>query len=85
MVNLCPKVQVQGGEFLVAQLGALLNPFFGWEGSRTKRDRTENSWYPYSNLSTGGPRSKSFAENPWGIAFCECVCDVAVNVSDDIL
>ena len=32
----------------------LFDPFFGWEGSPTKIDCRE-SWYPYSNLSTGGP------------------------------
>ena len=30
--------------------------FFGWEGSPTKIDYRKKSWYPYSNLSTGGPR-----------------------------
>ena len=30
---------------------ALLNPFFGWEGSPTKR---KTSWHPYSNLTNGG-------------------------------
>ena len=31
------------------------SPFFGWEDSPTKIDTREQSWYPYSNLSTGGP------------------------------
>ena len=31
-------------------------PFFG-EGSPTKIDYRKNKGYPYSNLSTGGPRS----------------------------
>ena len=29
------------------------SPFFGWEGSPTKIDKTEKSWYPYSNLCPG--------------------------------
>ena len=33
------------------------HPFFGWEGSPTKIDKTgKTSWYPCSILSTGGPR-----------------------------
>ena len=32
--------------------------FFGWDDSPTKIDRKKvgTCWYPYSNLSTGGPR-----------------------------
>ena len=39
--------------------GALSHPFLGWEGSpvplRAKIDYRKKSWYPYSELSTGGP------------------------------
>ena len=35
--------------------GALLPSFVG-EGSPTKIDKTEKSWYPYCDPSTGGPR-----------------------------
>ena len=42
---------------------ALLSSFSG-EGSPTKIDNTEkNSWYPYSNLSTGG--SSRGSPDPW--------------------
>ena len=34
---------------------ALSHPFFGWEGFSTKIDYRK-SGYPYSSLSTGGPR-----------------------------
>ena len=47
-------------------------PFLG-DNSPTKIDKTEKRWYPYSNLSTGGPRNtycggtKSIAppKTPW--------------------
>ena len=38
--------------------GALSHPFFGWEGSPTQIDYQKKG-YPYSILSTGGPRSES--------------------------
>ena len=44
----------------VPQLSALLCPFSGWEGSTTGK-----SWYPYSNLSTGGPRRLNGKPKPF--------------------
>ena len=37
---------------------ALSHFFFGWEGSPTKIDYRNKIGYPYSNLSTGGPRHR---------------------------
>ena len=53
------------------QGGALVPVLFYGEGSPTKIHYREKSWYPYSNLSTGGP-SKCFSpaeskgpDRPW--------------------
>ena len=44
------------GMFLGPPSSALSHILFGWEGSPKIDYRKKLSWYPYSNLSTGGPR-----------------------------
>ena len=55
------RLRMRKFRFFQALLGPPIVPFlthffFGWEGSPTKIDKTERSWYPYSNLSIGGSR-----------------------------
>ena len=50
-----PHFGVGNGHSSLHRLGPPVVPFLTpWEGSPTKIDYRK-SWYPYSNLSTGGP------------------------------
>ena len=49
--------QLEAGDVTRSPSSALL-PFLFWgRVPLTKIDKTEKSWYPYSDISTGGPRS----------------------------
>ena len=49
-------------------IGALSHPLF-WLGDSVPllRSTTEESWYPYSNLSTGGPSRNHPISVVWGL------------------
>ena len=51
------KPKATNNKHRIPLLGLPVVPFsfFGCEGSPTKTDYRKKSWYPYSNLSTGGP------------------------------
>ena len=61
--------------FLFGRLGLpvvpfLTDSFFGWKGSPAQIDYRK-SWYPYSNLSAGGPR-RGFPFTCWCSGMREC-------------